>query len=329
MTEYIRVVREAGGLGDSIRVLAVCQGLQKKYPNARIHYYGADYLETLIAPRSTAFDLYIPCRFGKRDREQPLDETKYLYLAKGIKYKESHCCWCWAYLHEPATEGICCQDRVELWCEHAEVEPTRPSLNPTEQDLKWMEIYKKKYKKQKIVGFQVGATCRSREWPFNYWNTLAFLLIKQGIHVILFDVCYRWRSEITYKRIETSIDKPWPETIGKLLACNLVITPDSGFFHLTGALKKRTLGLFGCTSGQIISRPWNWEAQTHTYIQLKHREIDYSKLPRECKPICYMRYERGWRASRYRGEKKIYCELMNQITPFLVFEKVMEILKNE
>lgn len=325
--DYIRVVRESGGLGDSIRVLAVCQGLRKKYPQARIHYYGAHYLENLIVPRSAAFDLYIPCQYGIRNREEPLDEKKFAHLARKITYKESHCCWCWAYLHEPRTEGVVCQDRIELWCEHANVEPCRPYLAPTISDLRFMKLYKKRHRNKKIIGFQVGATCRSREWPFSYWNELAKLLLREGLHVILFDVCHRWAGEITAD-IEKSISRPWPETIGKLLSCNLVVTPDSGFYHLAGALRIKTLGLFGCTSGQIISRPWNWEVRTHDYIQLEHNEINYSKLPEECQPICYMRYERGWRADRYRGKEKIYCELMNQITPDRVFSKIKEKLRN-
>ena len=262
MSEFVRVVRENGGLGDSLRVIAVAQGLEKKFPGARIHYYGPYFLRSLIAPRIPY--LYISCPSQIRNREQPLNQFKYQYLSRGINYQESVDCWCWAYLHEPATIGICCQDRVELWCEHGNVEPSRPVLKLLDSDKRWRDFYRKKY--LKLIGFQIGATCRSREWPFSYWSTLARIFRENGYQVILFDVCERWRGQIDEKLVEKSIGRPWPETLGKLAACDLVITPDSGFYHLTGALKIKCLGIFGSTSGQIISRPWNWEVKTHHYV---------------------------------------------------------------
>jgi ADP-heptose:LPS heptosyltransferase len=150
-----------------------------------------------------------------------------------------------------------------------------------------------------------------------------------GIKCVLFDVCTRWHKEIqTHSNLDHSIARPWPETIGKILACDLVITPDSGFYHLTGCFKKRTLGLFGCTSGQIMSETWNWDVRTHEYLQLRHDEIDYTSLPKgkiPCQPICYMRWERGWEGDRYRKQGQ-YCSLMLQLQPDRVFQKVMEIL---
>ena len=329
---YVRVVRESGGLGDSLRVIAVAQGLQQKYPEARVHYYGPYYLQNLIAPRIDY--LYIPCPMQRRDRERPLDERVYPHLARGIAYQDSVDCWCWAYLHEPHTHGICCQDRIELWCEHGNVEPSRPRLFYLDEDLFWRDKYRSRH--PKLIGIQVGATCRSREWPFSYWSKLCELFRIEGFHVILFDVCERWRGQINTDSIEKSIGRPWPETIGKLAACNLIITPDSGFYHLAGVFKLPTLGIFGCTSGQIISRPWTWEDNTHHYIQLEHSQIDYDRLPKAkdsksrqpCQPICYMRWERGWCASRYR-EKIMYCSLMEQLKPITVFNRALQIIYSQ
>lgn len=319
---YIRAVRESGGLGDSTRCLAVLQGLRKKYPNAKIHYYGADYLKDLISPRSTAFDLYIPCQYGLRPREA-LADNSWPHLNRGIKYALSVNMWCEAYPHEAETQGLVCQDRVELWCKHACVDVSRPLLNPTNIDLLIRDNYKAKYKK--IIGWQVGATCLSREYPYYYTNQLLRMFKQYGYHVILFDVCRRWSHVIDASQCEVSIQEDWHRTIGKLLACDLVITPDSGFYHLAGCLGIKTLGIFGCTSGQIISRPWQIDKITHHYLQLRHDEIDKSKLPATCQPICYMRWERGWSSDRYRKQNK-YCAIIEQITPERVFAKVKELL---
>lgn len=321
---YIRAVRESGGLGDSTRCLAVLQGLRKKYPTARIHYYGADYLKDLISPRSKAFDLYIPCIYGLRPREASVTND-WPQLNRGINYDLSVNMWCEAYPHEANTQGICALDRVELWCNHAQVEVSRPVLNPTPLDFVVRDRYKKKFGGKKIIGIQIGATCLSREYPYHYTNILIKMLLKCNYHIILFDVCRRWQKVIDTSNCEESIRENWYSTIGKLLACDLLITPDSGFYHLSGCLKVKTLGLFGCTSGLIISRPWQMQEVTHHYLQLQHDEIDVSKLPPTCKPICYMRWERGWDAKRYRTQNN-YCAIIEQLYPQKVFEKVLELL---
>lgn len=193
------------------------------------------------------------------------------------------------------------------------------------QDLEIKQSYKKRYKK--IIGIQPGATCPSREWPYAYWNELIKMLRNQGIHVILFDVCTRTQEEIDYSNVELSINEDWHKTLGRMDACDLIITPDSGFYHLAGCIKAKTLGIFGCTSGQIMSRIWNFEEKTHEYIQLTHDEIDKSKIPVDCKPICYMQWCRGWNAGRYRKEKgRGYCSIIEQILPDRIFKKAMELI---
>lgn len=322
--EYIRVIRESGGLGDSTRVLAVCQGMRLKYPAARIHYFGAGYLRHLFQDRSDAFDVFFPCECNARPRDCYDYTCKHLN-PHGIHYDITIDCWCPAYLHEPATEGICCQDRTEIWCKNGNVPVTRPRLELLTQDYEVKAWYKKQY--HKIIGIQPGATCPSREWPYPYWNELVKMLKEIGVHVILFDVCRRTQGEIDYSLLETSICDDWHKTLGRMAACDLIITPDSGFYHLAGAIGAKTLGIFGCTSGQIMSRPWQMEEYTHHYLQLRHDQIDASKLPKDCQPICYMQWCRGWSADRYRKQQgRGYCAIIEQITPEMVFQKVMELL---
>lgn len=327
--KFARYVREAGGLGDVVRLLALGQGMRLKYKNARLHFYGPAYLESLIAPRSDAFDVYYSFTNGLRPRDVPLDEECFPHLDVGIDYDVSLCGWCPPYLHEPNTRGVCCQDRTELWCRVGGVPFTRPKLRLLDRDKQIRDYYKEKHKV--MVGIQPGATCRSREWPYAYWNKLCHLLAEEGVHVVLFDLCYRWLKEIDLSNVETSINKPWPETLGKLSACDLVISPDSGFFHLAGALELKSIGLFGCTSGQIISRPWNLQTRTGNYLQVSHSEIDFDLLPktsgcnRPCQPRCYMRWERGWDSDRYRKEQR-FCSLLEQISVHRVFSEVMKLL---
>jgi len=333
--KYIRYVRENGGPGDVIRLMALGQGLRKIYKNAKIHYFGPKYLESLIAPRCReAFDLYLASDI-RRPRDMGVDEITYPHLYTGIKYDISIDGWCPPYLHEPNTQGVCSQDRTELWCRCGSVPFNRPHMIPLTEDTRWKDYYLKKYKGKKIIGFQPGATCPSRAYPYKHWNTLCNLLIERGIHLILFDVCERWQQDIDTRKLEKSIARPWPETLGKILATDLMITPDSGFFHLSGALKKKTLGLFGPTSGEIIVRPWRLEEKTHHFLELSMEEAYQLELPvtesgnfmgkMSCKPKCYQRWERGWNADRYRTHGK-FCDLLENLTPYVVFNKIMELI---
>lgn len=333
--KFIRVIREAGGLGDAVRVLAPCLSLKKKYPNSRIHFYGPNYLKDLfLLGRIPFVDCFFPCP----NQIRPRDGYKFNFphleeKEKFFNYEETWDMWCPAYIHEPATKGICCQDRIELFCLNANVNVSKPYIKPLPSDLAVKNFYEKKYKPdKKIIGIQVGATCPSREYPPYYWRDLIFLLEKsKKFHIIIFDVCTRHLKDLEiakYKgKIETSINDNWNNTLGRLLACDLIVTPDSGFFHLAGCLKKKTLGLFGCTSGQITSRIWNLEEKTHYYEQLNHEEIDFSRLPKGCKPICYMQWHRGWKGDHYRSEKKDYCELLKQLHPERVYERILDLTK--
>jgi len=330
--KYVRAVRESGGLGDVVRCLAVLQGLREKYPDARVHFFGPGYLADLVVPRAkNAFDSYIRCENQSRARDAVIDEDVFPHLNVGIEYDESHDMFCPAYLEEPATGGIVCQERTELWCRHADVPLSRPRLIPLEQDLQVAENMMNQH--DRIVGIQVGATCRSREWPFENWAQLIKMLRREGIHVVIFDVCYRWGDTISHSDCEMVVNGSWFDVVGKIMSTNLMITPDSGFYHLSGALKKKTLGIFGPTSGQVISRIWNMEVPTHFYIQTDWRDVDPDILPKKngsgkpCIPICYQRWERGWDGARYR-EKKEYCALIKQITPGMVFNQVMSMLND-
>lgn len=327
---YARVLREAGGLGDSVRVISVCQGIKEKYKDYRVHYYSVDFLKYLLEPRTKhCVDLFLGFPCGIRPRDTDWKSYKHL-LRNEIEYDITIDSWCPAYLHEPATKGIVALDRVQLWNDVGNLPFSRPKLNILKEDIYWMNRQKETVSKEKcVIGIQVGATCSSRDIPYNKVNKLIQLLLREGCHVILFDVCYRWVKDIDTKNVQLSINDDWNKTIGRILSTSLIVTPDSGFFHLTGALYHRTLGIFGCTSGQIMSRPYLLEKATHHYLELTHNEIDYNALPAGCQPKCCMRWERGWNWSRYRDvNRKNYCELIQQMPVELMFEKIRELTNN-
>ena len=105
---------------------------------------------------------------------------------------------------------------------------------------------------------------------------------------------------------------PWPRLAAAVAECDLVISADSGIFHLAGALGVPALGLFGPTSGEIMCRPY----PTHTWITYDpgarcrsalapggdetpaaRDETGGSSSPAlipGCRPPCYCRPSRGY-----------------------------------
>jgi ADP-heptose:LPS heptosyltransferase len=103
---------------------------------------------------------------------------------------------------------------------------------------------------------------------------------------------------------------PWPELAATIAACELVISVDTGIFHLAGALSVPTLGLFGPTSGEVMCRPY----PTHSPVTSPER-------PPGCDPPCYGRPERGY-SKDVCG--RVGCEVLRGVTPEAALRRVTE-----
>lgn len=314
----IRVVREAGGLGDLVRLMAVFAGLKKKYPGAEIHFYCLEHFRELVMPMCGGLiDKYycVPVT-SRRARLSEINEDEFPYLKRGIRYDLTFDMYCPAYLHEIDTYGAVTTDRTRLWCNAADVEFSYPKLNVPERERQFARDWIEKHSEDpdQLVAIQPFGTSLSRNWPVYNWKELISKLTKAGLSVVAFDCCGRIRHLNTYREWNLS----YCQLAGLLQQCSLCISGDSGLFHVAAGVRTMALGLFGPTSGEVMCKGWP-DGLTH---YLHHAEPWLvEERPEECIPICYSRPARGWSQTCIDAG----CFILNAITPETVMAKVCEI----
>jgi len=128
------------------------------------------------------------------------------------------------------------------------------------------------------IGFQLGASSLIRCWPPEYYANLATTLIRnnKNIEVVLIgsaeeihlaESFMAYLDTTTAENITSFIGKTTlPELLGIIGSMDLLVTGDTGPFHLAIALKTPTLSLF-VTEDPRRSGPYQ-DKQLHQYIYL-------------------------------------------------------------
>jgi hypothetical protein len=312
----IRLVREAGGLGDLVRLFSVCQGLKVKHPGCELHFYGLDHYRPLFRRGGPCpfVDEYFALPFTvsfRRPRMAPLDPAKWPYLDRGLHYDLEYDMFCPAFCWgEVDTDGAVVEDRGRIWCRAAEVEFSTPVWHVGEPEREWAAdwLANKGLDPDKLVVTQPFGTTIVRNWPEAAWHELNRALIAEGWQVLNLDVCVRTKGLPGILEWRLSLTE-----LGAVISlARLMVSGDSGLFHVAGAVGTRALGLFGLTSGEIMCRGYP-TSLTH-FIQ--------GEQDGGCKPPCYGRLSRGWG----QGCKDTGCRLLNAVPVRAVLEKALDVL---
>lgn len=225
----IHVVRERGGLGDIICIFAALDGLAEQDWARPIIYHGPKRYELLVMDHCFAMQRH-GCGYEYTDdwalrapnvgigpigRIGPITE-----LPNVIDLN------CPAKRHEQETGGAPTVHRAALFCAAAGVDVRRPRLRPG-APIEWTNT---------ITIFPTSAgSCRSL--PAAAVEELASRLMPLARVKVCADTNgWRWRT-----------------LIKEVAGSRLVISVDSGPFHLAGALNRPVLGLFGPTDGELVS----------------------------------------------------------------------------
>ena len=102
---------------------------------------------------------------------------------------------------------------------------------------------------KKLIGIQIHTSTAKRNWPeqkslllahkvVDTWKDTAVLLFYEGLIEV--------KTE-PYPNIYTVIGLPIRLVAALINECQVLIAPDSGLLHIAGALKVKTIGLFGST----------------------------------------------------------------------------------
>ena len=262
----IRVVREAGGIGDIVRMIPALRGLREKYPQARLWVFAPAAYRPLIEGWYDEFRA--TPHHGRRPRDAPLDERRWPYLNVGVKFDLSISLYCPAFRHEQQQRGNVWLDRIDLFCRAADVAPaTRtPHVKLAARDVLAAKRYLRsipqsaiRNPKSELIALQPFSTDPARNWPVANFVKLAGALESVGHHVLVLDGCKGRTSCFGQHRV---LEKPLGFVAALLRECDLLVGPDSGLGHLAAAVGTPTVGLFASQSPGVMYRHY----PRHTYV---------------------------------------------------------------
>ena len=317
----IRILREAGGIGDVVCTLPVARAAKGKWSRdggTKLYYFGIEDYRDLVE-HCPDIDVFVPVPpKGRRPRDRVPDPAVYPYLA-GNGLPEFHAtldCWCPAFRYERARGPEVSQSRIESFCDANGLKASDccPHYVVTDGERAWARgwIEGQGFDRKPVVGLQPFSTNSRRDWPLANWIDLAQALLKQGTAVIVFHSFLRKVRDVPGRKA-TGLAL-WK--VAALLAqCDCVVTPDSGLFHLAAAVETPALGLFGSTSAE----------QTAKHYPL-HKTLWPKDEPRgkECRTPCHCFEWCGCDGECAENG----CEILSKIMVPDVLDTVRPMLKN-
>lgn len=296
----IHIVRDFGGLGDMIRIMAAVDQVGRACDDAGeglIFHGPAEYRDLFMNHCRGMCGTIMPGKYvltdGERWREYRGGPMLPAMRPEGqvIDFGE-----CPGIRHERDTKGRVTKERTALFCENADVPVTPPRLMTTEKSREFRKHYRKWMDADKpsvLLHVHSAGVLRT------YLKDQTQGLIK----------ALQTKADVAFLPGTTKLS--WAALIGLVDAMDLVIAVDSGIFHVAGALGKPVLGIFGPTSGYHVSSIY----PTAEFIQAPPKF--------RCKSICYGYNERGFGEAECRG----CCVNLAYLPPFNVAAKAFKMLE--
>ena len=257
----VRILREAGGLGDVLCTLPVARAVKEKWPEAKVYYFGLeDYRD--VAEHSPDVDVFIPVTMEeRRDRDTEPDPKVYPYLAAPDlpAFDMTIDLWCPAFRYEKEKGHALDRSRIESFCAAAGLTPSDylPRYVMKDEERAWARGWTEAQKpgagdKTIVVGLAPFCTNNNRrDWPAQNWIDLSNTLQKQGATVLVFHTYAAKVKDIPGRKVT---GMPIARFAAILAECNCLVTPDSGGLHLAAAVGVPAIGLFGSTHGTQIAK---------------------------------------------------------------------------
>jgi len=315
----IRIVREAGGLGDSLRILPVLREIVRRYPEDNIWLYVPGPYLCVYQHSGVPFShVLTPFGRARRPRLAPLDSIKWPYLKapQGVeKWDIEIDEYCPGFRYEIDVGYEVKKNRIQLFLEAARLWPCDPLpryyTTPKEDQTALSFLMKHDLKKHKLIAIQPFSTDKGRDWPEEHWMSLANSLQYMGYTVIVLDCCLgRVRRFRQLQVTRLSI----PQVAAVLRYCDLLVCPDSGLYHLAAAVNTPALGLFASQPGRVMKQFY----PLHYYI-----EPDREKVIAPCRrwPCIWKRLPE----CRPHAAKET-CRVLRQLSVREVLRRILRIL---
>jgi len=230
------IFRSLGGLGDIMMATPIARSLKAKYPKSEVTYavpidYANGDLPALLE-NNPYIDEVIDYKLVRRnDYDLFVDITR-----TGLREEAP-------YSNAP--------NRIDLFAEAVGI-PLIAGKEPiyilTEEEKRWGEEFVKKAKEGKeykgLVSIHLGSRDPRRSWPHSRIRDLVVLLKQAGYLTFLFEWGARpddWKFSQTVQVFNYRIR----QAVSILEVTDILVCPDSLLLHIAGALRKRTISLFG------------------------------------------------------------------------------------
>ncbi|MFW5857532.1 MAG: glycosyltransferase family 9 protein [Planctomycetota bacterium] len=144
------------------------------------------------------------------------------------------------------------KSRVRLFCEAAGVPPGAPRLRIADADRHWAEGWlagRGRDADRPLVGLQPISCGVRRNWPRPAWAELARRLRGRGADVVVF---HSFPAPVRGIEGIVAAGLPLPKAAAVVAACDLLVTPDSGFLHLGAALDRPLITLWGSINPHAV-----------------------------------------------------------------------------
>lgn len=237
LQEAILISRNSGGIGDMLMLTPTFRQIRKENPNKQIILCtSANY------QRGVLFD--VVRHNPDIDKTVPTTELQKYRFTKVYNFNTGR---------EVAIEtGFhATGNRVDIFAELAglELEDKQTVYVVTPSEREWASGWVKKNvdpKRRRLIGIQVSATTMRRTWPAEKQALLAFRIIGKypNTTILFFNEGAPAETEV-YPNFIPIGGMPIRWVAALINECELVVVPDSGLLHIAGALKKRTIALFG------------------------------------------------------------------------------------
>lgn len=233
----VGIIRTIKGLGDVLILSVIGKALKEQYPGKVKVWFAVHPGHEVLLENSP----YVDKVFTSEEELMKAQPDVHLNV-NDLEFKTEL----------QKNEKIVC-NRTALYLDKMElsVENKTPAYVVTEEEklIAQKTLRKLKYNlKKSIIGIQLYGSNISKTYP--HMRTVAERLKKQGYQIFYLD------------------EKPHKYELREIAAIanetTLMITPNSFFYHLAGALKKRAVALFGYTDGRI----WTEDYERVTPVQI-------------------------------------------------------------
>jgi len=268
------LLREAGGIGDVVRTFPAARGLKARDASARVGYVCLAGYEGLVRLCADVDELLAVSERARRARDERPEPARFPYLrrfGRGARFVDLYCP---ALRHELETRGRPRLDRVEVFCRAAGVAASTPRLALPPETPRRLRGRIEAFlgRTGPLAGLAPYATHVARSWQNREGVLrLAERLRAEGFGLVFFNSWARGRpgrGELLADELGAfpAVALGWAELAAAVSLCDVLVSVDTGILHLAGALGVRTLGLFGPTSGEVVSRPYPTHESLQTHV---------------------------------------------------------------